>query len=223
MVDLMAVRRLRLGLIGVCVVSVGLCVWQQWVPNLREPRTYIDRQEGLVNVDRVPRTWADSVSYNDEQAPVVAVPNGRSLWIDPSEVHGDKFAAWMRVPAGLAPIRTNIAGGGYLVHIAGLTRIGRTRLGYAVVRREREGSGAVHVVVQTANGTVIRLAWVISAMASVIVLLVFVWACVQSVVNGVKAFCRRTPEDAAGLSPRASFLIPCACQRQSVTSGRDSR
>ncbi len=175
------IRGLRLGLAAVCAVSVGLCVWQQWVPNtLFREWSYLNRREALVSVNKVPRTWYDPGSYDDNEARVVSVPSGRSLNIDPSQVHGDRFAAWMHVPSGLAPIQTNIAGGSYLVHLSGLTWVGRDQYGYAVVRRETAGSGPVHVVVETTSSAALALGWAISIMAILAIFAILAWASVQS-------------------------------------------
>jgi hypothetical protein len=175
-------RGLRGGLLAVCAVSVGLCVWQQWVPSTLFPHESLaHRQEALVSVNKIPRTWYDPGSYNDISAPVVEVAQGRYLEIEPSQVHGDRFAAWMQVPPGLAPIQTNIAGGSYLVHLSGLTWIGRDPDGYAVVRREREGSGPVHVVVRTTLSATILTGWVLSVIAALAILAILAWTCVQSV------------------------------------------
>jgi hypothetical protein len=175
------IRGLRLGLAGVCAVSVGLCVWQQWVPNtLFHDWSYVNRQEALVSVNKVPRTWYDPGSYNDNEARVLKAPQGRSLIIDPSRVHGDRYAAWLRVPSGLAPIQTNIAGGRYLVRLSGLTWLGRNQYGYAVVRRERAGSGPVHVVLETTPSAALALGWAISILAILAILAALAWACAQS-------------------------------------------
>jgi hypothetical protein len=175
------VRRLRLGLAGACAVSVGLCVWQLWVPSTLFPHeSYANRRQALASVHAIPRTWYDPGSYDDSSARVVRVPPGRLLIIQPSQVHGDRFVAWVDVPPGLAPIQTNIAGGAYLVRISGLKWLGRTEQGYAVVRREREGRGRVHVVVRTASGTTLALGWALSALGCLACLAVVAWACVQS-------------------------------------------
>jgi hypothetical protein len=175
------VRGLRVALLAVCAVSVGLCVWQQWVPSTLFPHeSLVNRKEALVSVHEIPHTWYDPGSYNDNSAPFVGVARGRFLGIEPSQVHGDRFAGWMEVPPGLAPIQTNIAGGSYLVHISGLRWIGRNRSGYAVVRREREGSGPVYVVVQTRLSPAIVTGWVLSVAAALAILAVLVWACVGS-------------------------------------------
>jgi hypothetical protein len=185
-----AIRPLRIGLAGVCAVSIGLCVWQQWVPSTLFPHwSYPDRKEALVSVNKPPRTWYDPGSYNNNDAPVVPVPAERSLIIPPNEVQGDHFAAWMQVPPGLAPIQTNIAGGSYLVHLSGLTWLGRNPYGYAVVRRERDGAGPVHVVVQTQTSAPLELGWALSVLACLSILALLAWACVQS----LRARRRSTP------------------------------
>jgi hypothetical protein len=179
-----AVKRLRVGLLAVCAVSVGLCVWQQWAPSTLFPGwSYTNREEALASVNQVPRTWYDPHSYNDIEAPVVTVPAGRELSIEPSAVHGDRFAAWMQAPAGLAPIQTNIAGGSYLVKVSGLVQIGRDAEGYAVVRREREGSGPVHVVVQTASSAGVVLGRAISIVGCIAVLAILAWTCMQGFIR----------------------------------------
>jgi hypothetical protein len=175
------VSRLRLGLAGVCAVSVGLCVWQQWVPStLFTHVSYDNRREALASVNTIPRTWYDPGSYNDNSAPVLVAPSGRKLTIDPSRVHGDRFAAWLQLPPGLAPIQTNIAGGSYLVHLSGLRWLGRNQYGYAIVGREREGSGPVHVVIETSTRAPIVLGWVASVLAGLAILAVLAWACLRS-------------------------------------------
>ncbi len=177
------IRLLRLGLVGVCAVSIGLCGWQLWIAKSLTAGAYANRTEALASVTSVPRTWYDPGSYNDDEGPIVIAPEERLLVIDPSQVHGDRFSAWMRVPPGLAPIQTNIAGGPYLVQISGLTRVGRNPSGYAVVQREREGSGPVHVVVQTTHSTLITLARAISILGCLAVFAIFAWTC----ANGVRA------------------------------------
>ncbi len=197
---IMRVRVLRAGLLGACVVSIALCVWQQWVPNTLFPHwSYNNRQEALVSVNRVPRTWYDPGSYNDYSARLVSVPPGRLLLIDPTQVHGDRIGAWMNVPPGLAPIQTNIAGGSYLVHISGLKWIGRDEYGYAVVQRERNGSGPVYVVVQTTLSTAVVAGRALSIAAILAVLAVLARACIQSF-----RVRRRAPDDAAAYCLRAS-------------------
>jgi hypothetical protein len=178
------VRGLRVGLLAVCAVSIGLCVWQQWVPSTLFPHeSLVNRSEALVSVHEVPRTWYDPGSYNDNSAPVVEASRARFLDFEARQVHGDRFAALMEVPPGLAPIQTNIAGGRYLVHLTGLKWIGRNRSGYAVVQREREGSGPVYVTVQTTRSPAIVTGWVLSVLACLVVLGALAWA----FIGGVRA------------------------------------
>jgi len=173
-------RVLRYGLVGVCAVSGGLCIWQLWVPKVEFPESYSNRRGALASVTEVPYTWYDGGSYNDYSAPVVETLPGRSLLFVPSEVHGDHFAAWVRVPPGLAPILTNIAGGRYLVHLSGLRWLGRSQAGYAVVGREREGSGPVHVELSTTSSATTLLGVAVSVAACIVILAVLVGLCVRS-------------------------------------------
>ncbi len=170
------VARLRWALACVCAISVGLCVWQQWVPTtLFAEDSYTNRQDALTSLDVPPRTWYDPYSYTDVQAPIVTVAPGRSLVIPPSSVHGDRFAAWLNVPPGPAPIQTNIAGGGYVVNISGLRRVGRSADGRAVVRREGDGRGPVRVVLETTHSATIVLGWVLSILGCAVILAVLAW------------------------------------------------
>jgi hypothetical protein len=166
------VKGLRLALIAVIATSIGLCVWQQWIPETLFPSSYANRNEALTSVNVLPRSWYDKGSYHDAHAPIVTAPGGRLLIIEPSQVHGDRFAAWMNVPPGRKPIRTNIDGGDYLVHISGLEQLGRDENGYAVVRRVKGGSGPVHVVVETAHTPAIELGRALSVLAILTVLIV---------------------------------------------------
>jgi hypothetical protein len=179
------INALRLALVGVSAVSLGLCVWQLWVPNTLVRPSYRDRAAALASVNVVPHSWYDHGVYHDVQAPpvttpLVATPGERVLIIEPDQVKGDRFEAWMNVPPGPQPIQTNIAGGQYLVHISGLQRVGRGARNDAVVRRIGGGSGPVHVVVETNHSFLIDLAWVLSAMA-ILAILAVVIACGVSV------------------------------------------
>ncbi len=167
---------LRVALACACTISIALCVWQLWVPNTLFPNfSYTHRQEALASVNTLPRTWYDGGSYSDIQAPVVPVAAGRVLVIPPSSVHGDRFSAWLTVPPGPEPIQTNIDGGGYLVHISGLRRVGRNEDGFAVVKREGAGSGPVHVVIEINHSATIVLSWVMSLLGCAAVTAILAW------------------------------------------------
>jgi hypothetical protein len=168
-------KRLRVALVGVCVISVGLCVWQEWVPNPLYKQSYKRRGEALTSVNTVPRTWYEQGSYNDLQAREVAVSPDRQMNINPSLVHDDRFEGWVNLPPGMAPIQTNIAGGPYFVHTTGVTQIGRNEANFEVVRRSKNGTGPVHVVVEPAHNSRIVFGWVLSILASAIVIAVLAW------------------------------------------------
>jgi hypothetical protein len=164
-----AVAGLRIALGAVVGVSVALCLWQQWVPNTLFPQSYRNRYAALASPNAVPTTWYDTESYRDRQAPVVSVPKGRVLVVDPAAVHGDRFAAWMNVPPGPAPIQTNFVAGAYLMHIGGLRLLGSNPEGL-VVGRLHGGSGPVYVVLETTHSAVIELGRVLSIVGILAVL-----------------------------------------------------
>ena len=164
-----SVRGLRLGLVAVVAISVGLCVWQEWVPNTRFSDSYANRADALRSVNVLPASWYDDASYRDVSTPLIAVPEERLLVIPPRLVHGDRFSAWMNVPSGDAPIRTNINGGPYLVHIEGLERVGRRPSGEVVVRRPDGGSAPVHVVIEMAHAVPIELGRAVSLVALLLI------------------------------------------------------
>lgn len=175
------VRGLRIALAAACAVSLGLCVWQLWVPNtLSGVYSYTDRNEALGSVNVTPKSWYALAAYNDQRAPFVPVPGDRWLIINPRFVKGDRFAAWLNAPPGSQPIQTDIATGTYLVHVSGLRVIGRDGEGFAVVQRVNGGSGPVHVVVETADSAVIELGWIASIAAAVLMFLVLVFAGVRA-------------------------------------------
>jgi hypothetical protein len=171
---------LRAGLIGACLVSVGLCVWQQWVPNTLFVNSYPNRSEALADAYALPRTWYDGGSYADQREPVVKAPGERLMIIEPSLVHGDRFAAWVNAPEGPQPIQTNIDGGPYLVQISGVRRVGRDADGYAVVQRERDSHGPVHIVLETKRSLAVELGRALSLAAILIALALLVATAVRS-------------------------------------------
>jgi hypothetical protein len=173
-------RALRLALLGACAVSLGLCLWQQWVPNTVLGRSYRNRSEALVGVHNVPRSWEAGPAYRNRSEPVVAFPSKRRLWVYPSEVHGDRFSAWMNVPPGPEPIGTDIGGAGNLVHISGLRRLGRTPVGYAVLGRLDGSSGPVHVTIEMAHTPIIELGWLLSALGILAILATLLFTALRS-------------------------------------------
>lgn len=185
---------LRWALVCVCAISVSLCVWQEWAPNTLFPGySYTNRAGALASVNALPRSWYDTSSYADLQAPEVSVEPGRTLTIPPGEVHGDRYEAWLQAPPGPAPIQTNIAGGGYLVHISGVKRIGRSELGLAVVRREGGDSGPVHVVVETTHSVTLELGWALSLLGLAAIAATLAWCAARGRLS------RRAPRPARRL------------------------
>ena len=166
------VRGLRRALIAACVVSLGLCLWQIWVPRKQLPTAHIykNRSEALVGNHAMPISWYAGPLYLNRLEPVVIAPPERLLLVYPNEVHGDRFSAWMNVPPGPEPIRTDIGGASNLVHLEGLRWLGRTPRGYAVVGRINGGSGRVHVTIETAHSSIIEIGRLLSILGVIVIL-----------------------------------------------------
>jgi hypothetical protein len=64
----------------------------------------------------------------------------------------------------MTPIETDIVGGNYVVQIGGMQLVGRVSTGQAVVERLVNGSGPVHVVIQTAQSRAVVLGRVLTAL-----------------------------------------------------------
>lgn len=170
-----ATRALRIAAAGASVVSVGLCMWQLWVPTTEfgaPPSYYASRGQALRSVNALPKRWYAGMMYADHSAGVYPVAADRVVTFDPAGVHRDRFSESIAFPPGLAPVLTNIVGGAYMVKIEGLRWLGRNSAGFAVVQRTQPGQGPVHVVIETA--AMPRLArWLSAAglLGSLVVLL----------------------------------------------------
>jgi hypothetical protein len=173
------VRGLWAALAGVAGVSICLCVWQLWVPNTRFGESYANRSGALTSATTMPASWYAIGDYSDWQVRLAVAPANRQLLIPPGAVQGDRFDAWMNLPAGSQPIQTNIAGGSYIVHIGGLRVVGRTREDLAVVKRIGGGSGPVHVVVETTPSAAVELGRTISSVALLATLAVLAYAALR--------------------------------------------
>jgi hypothetical protein len=104
-------------------------------------------------------SWYDINSYHDTSAALVKVPAGRHVDI-PLPAPGDtRTEATLKLPAGSAPISTNIAGGPYVVDVSGVKVVGRDTSGYMVVERERPGGGPVTIVVKAEGGALTGIRW----------------------------------------------------------------
>jgi hypothetical protein len=176
-----SVRGLRAALIAVCLVSVGLCVWQEWVPNVMFPKSYSNRSEALASVNQFPRSWYDGGSFRDALAPQVEASPERTLTIEPSSVHGEHFASLVNAPPGPGPILTNIKGGSYLVRISGgVEKVGDGPGGEAVVKRVAGGSGPVEVVLDTTPSVTVEAGRVVSVLALLTILAVMIGSGVRA-------------------------------------------
>jgi hypothetical protein len=170
-----SIALLQMWLIAVIAISAALCLWQEVIPSTSVPGYYVNRNVAFVNDNTLPPSWYAGCPYCDISAPIVGVPAGRTLVINPVRVRGNRFAGTVDLPAGLQPIQTNIAGGSYVVRLVGLRWLGRDPQGFAVVRRLRPGRGPVHIVIEAANTAAITGGWLVSLVAVALVLAVLAY------------------------------------------------
>lgn len=196
---------LRVGLGVAVMISVALCVWQLWVPNVRGPGSYVDRREALISVHVLPRSWYDPESFIDRSQPLITVPAGRKLVIEPGLVRADAVSATLPVPTGPQPIETNIAAGPYFVSITGLRRLGRSAAGFTVVAREPQDTGprapsAIPVRVHVTDSAALILARLCSIVGILGALVALIYVGVRqhrsdSSQSGRDAHVRTIPSD----------------------------
>jgi hypothetical protein len=134
-------------------LGLALCVWQLWVPETHVSGSYANRADALRGPPTLlPKSWGAENEYGDLSLPVVATTERFPFY--PAAVEDDRLVASASFPPGPQPFATNIAGGPYLVHVAGGVRVvGRTKAvgkragGYLVLRRTTDGSQPVPVEV----------------------------------------------------------------------------
>ena len=168
----LAASLLVASLVGVCAMSVGLAVWQEWVPRSCPPpniypQCVANRTAGKTPVHVLPTTWGAGNYYTDTSAAILPVAPGRSFDFSPDlvDAHGDNLTATVDPPAGIEPFVTNIMGGPGMVSIGGgIERLGRTDAGYAVVRRVQPGPGPIRVEIRTADSPAIRIGRALSVI-----------------------------------------------------------
>jgi hypothetical protein len=147
-------RALRVALAGACGISIGLCIWQLWVPNPDEATSYRNRDQALKSTHVVPRTWYDQNQYADASAPLIVNTRG-ALAIPPISIRSDHVHLTVTPPPGAQPFVTNISAGPYAARLTGgLVRVGRTATGFTVARRRNGASGPVSAGLEPAGGTV---------------------------------------------------------------------
>lgn len=167
---------LKAGLSGAAAISIGLCLWQLWVPNPDQIWSYHNRDRALVSQHVTPSTWYDTGDYADAAAPFVSGTSGK-LVIPPSAVNANHVDLTVSPPVGAKPFATNIAAGAYAAKLSGgLVRVGRTQSGFTVARRTSGISGPVSVELEPAGGSIFVGEMI--SLASLVVLLVglAIWA-----------------------------------------------
>jgi len=185
-------RRRSPVLASVLIVSLGLGVWQTWSTGDSWGST---RQDTFNRgVQMAPPTWYDGGSFHDASLPLMKPAADRWSQVPLSGIKKDRFYDWVWLPAGEAPIGTNIGAGPYLIHVQGPVKvIGRTELGTLVLRRTgpdapSSQAGAVMIRITPVKSGVIHTGRVISLIAIAGIALLLLWLALRA---GVDALSRR--------------------------------
>jgi hypothetical protein len=168
---------IRALLLGAVFISLGLCVWQLWVPSTTQTNWYRKRDEALVPVSTVPTTWYSGPDYADNSLPLIPIAGNRTLNIDARRLDpaGNGVSADLDVPPGPQPIATNILGGPYIVDVRGLRVVGRTADNQLAVTRLGSGTGKVHVVIGTRASRAVVLGRAITVVSVLAILSIVGW------------------------------------------------
>lgn len=167
---------LQLALLSAGAISVGLCLWQLWVPNTHHPKSYSDRSSALVSMHLAPRTWYDTGAYFDTSQPVVPVARA-VMSIDPATVDSDHATLTVRPPAGDLPFATDIGAGPYVVKLGGgLTRAGRMPLGQTAARRTGGANTGPVKITLSPTGAGLAIGRIITRAAIILSLVLLVRA-----------------------------------------------
>lgn len=164
---------------AVLAVSLGLQVWQLWVPdvqvhdgNITLGHQEADRGVGLGQIHALPGSWTEGLSYADASARSVPVPGKRALDLSLRGLSagGTSLVETVDPPSGPAPILTNLAAGPYLISVSGLQVVGQSG-GFVVVRRPRgRPTGPVRVGVDTAGSAGVVAGRLLSVLAALCLL-----------------------------------------------------
>jgi hypothetical protein len=138
-------RGISFGLALVISFGIALCAWQLWVPHTHQAISYSNRAQALGGLPTLlPRSWYAGNDFGDRSAPVIA--STEEFQFQAVHVADDRLTASFALPSGPQPFATNIAGGQYLVHVAGGVRVlGRNPSGDLVLERTMGGSQPVRV------------------------------------------------------------------------------
>jgi hypothetical protein len=141
---------IKAALVAVTLMSSALFAWQLRFYFASSPANVL--QSNAIEETKLALLFNNQ--YADVKEPIVNFAPRRTFDFALSEVSssGNSLIGNFSLPGGGAPIATNIVGGPQFVTIGGgIIRIGRTPLGYAIVKRLRGGNGPVHVVLRAAH------------------------------------------------------------------------
>ena len=164
-----AARRLAVGLTVALLVLTGVQAAAQLYDG--------PRVDGIVNEDLHPReaafangpthppaTYYAASNYADASLPIVAATPGLVVRL-PVPTPGDtEAAARVALPAGGAPVATNVAAGPYVARIEGVRVVGRTQKGRVVVAADSPGKRSAQLAVVADGGGSQLVAGIVSVL-----------------------------------------------------------
>jgi hypothetical protein len=154
------------GLVAITTIQAGAQMWGTSSAD-HVPPTKRDRSLALANgPTKPPATWYDTGSYRDSSRPVIAnIDPARTVVLPIPDAGARSVTATVTLPAGDAPVFTNIVGGPYVVRIAGVGVVGRGIDGRTAIIRLPGQSRRVTITATAAGGKPQTLAGAISILS----------------------------------------------------------
>lgn len=165
-------------LAGVLAMTLGLQVWQLWVPNVQQhssdpalARLNADRSLSLNGLHTLPASWYASFDYGDESTPSINLSGARSITFSAADLNaaGDSLTETVDPPNGFAPIDTNLTAGPYLITVKGMKDVGEASA-HVVLERSGRRTGPVTVTITTAGSFGVRAGRLLSILGALCLL-----------------------------------------------------
>lgn len=121
-----------------------------------------------------PQTYYAASNYADASRPVVEVPVQRAIALPVPSPGQTRLEATVRLPPGTAPVGTNIAGGPYVTRVEGVSVVGRSVPGTAVIKPPPARHRSARVVVVADGGTLQSVAGIVSILCLIVSLALIV-------------------------------------------------
>jgi hypothetical protein len=153
------------GLVAITTIQAGAQMWGASSDD-HVPATKRDRSTALANgPTKPPATWYDTGSYRDSSRRVLDIAAARAVVLPIPSAGARSVTATVTLPAGDAPVFTNIVGGPYVVRISGVGVAGRGIDGRTAIVRLPGQPRRVTITATAAGGKPQTLAGTISILS----------------------------------------------------------